>query len=133
MLSKDYIREAIDKLINELNEECKIKREKVINEIASIAFDDISNYMDFTGNGARLKDSSSIDTKNVQELSFDRWGQPKLKLYSRDAALYKLAEYLGMNGIGSKESSTEYEKELSVEELRGLIADGTKPSDTPKT
>ncbi len=38
-----------------------------------------------------------------------------------------------MNDTESGNKSNEYEKELSVEELRGLIADGTKPSDTPKT
>lgn len=130
-LSKPYIREAIDKLVNELNEQCRIKRERIINEIASIAFDDASNYLEFTENGIKLKNSVDVDTKNIQEISFDRYGQPKLKLYSRDTALYKLAEYLGMNGISDKDSSVEYEKELSVEELRGLL-DGTKSTNNPK-
>jgi phage terminase small subunit len=131
-LTKPYIREAIDKTINDLNEKCHIKREKVINEIASIAFDDMSNYMDFTSNSAKLKNSEEIDTKNIQELSFDRWGQPKLKLYSRDTALYKLAEYLGMSGIGENGSQNDYEKELTIEQLRGLLNE-SKSTDNPKT
>ena len=69
MLSKDYIREAIDKLVNELNEQCRIKREKVINEIASIAFDDISNYADFSGDTLILKNNQEIDTRNISEIS----------------------------------------------------------------
>lgn len=131
-LSKPYIREEIDRLVNELNRKCHIKREKIINEIASIAFDDISNYMDFSSNGAKLKNSTEIDTKNVSELSFDKYGQPKLKLYSRDTALYKLAEYLGMNGIGESENENDYEKELTIEQLRGLLNE-SKSTDNPKT
>lgn len=133
MLSKDYIREAINKVINELNEQCNIKREKIINEIASIAFDDISNYADFSGDTLILKNSQEIDTRNISEISIDRYGCPKIKLYNRDTALYKLAEYLGMNGILEKEKSNEY-ADLSVDELRGLLnGDQSKSTNNPKT
>lgn len=106
-LSKPYVREAINKVINELNEQCNIKREKVINEIASIAFDDISNYADFSGDTLVLKNNQEIDTRNISEISIDRYGCPKIKLYNRDTALYKLAEYLGLDRIITENQEVE--------------------------
>jgi phage terminase small subunit len=130
-LTKPYIEEAIQKTISELNKKCYLTRERIINEIASIAFDDVSNYIDIKDGKVVLKNGDIIDTKNIQEISVDRYGCPKIKLYSRDTALYKLAEYLGMNGIIDNNKSNDYEQELSVDELRGLL-NGTKSSNNPK-
>ena len=117
-LTKPYIKEAIQNTIAELNEKCYLSREKIINEIVSIAFDDVSNYIDVKDGNIILKNGDTIDTKNIQEISVDRYGCAKIKMYSRDTALYKLAEYLGLNNIAVDEKEIEKDElSKSLEEL----------------
>ena len=105
------------KVIKRAEEKAIITAEEVLREIASIAKDDISNYLDFRtekvfiGYDANLrpvsdyriivdtKDSREINTKNVSEVSLGKDGQFKFKTYCRDSALYKLAEIMGLNEI----------------------------------
>ena len=66
----------------------KITREKVIDAIASIAFDDIGNYLSYTTDAEgkttlQVRDSSCVDTRNIQEVSVGRDGRLTFKLYSR--------------------------------------------------
>lgn len=136
LLSKPYIRVEIDKVINELNEKCHIKRERVINEIASIAFDDISNYMNFGtdedgSTWVKLKENATVDTKNISEISVGKDGQVKFKTYCRDIALYKLAEYLGIDRTVVEQTGSNYDA-MTVDELRGLLNE-SKSSNNPKT
>ena len=75
----------------------KLTRERVIDAIASIAFDDIGKYLsyetDAEGRTAlHVKDSSCVNTQNVQEVSVGRDGRLTFKLYSRERALYRLVE-----------------------------------------
>ena len=121
LLKKDKIRARYEqlrgKVIKRTEEKAIITAEEIIKEIASIAKDDISNYLDFRtekvvvayddeGNPVidyrtivDLKDSRDIDTKNVSEVSIGTNGQFKFKMYCRDTALYKLAEIFGLNEI----------------------------------
>lgn len=75
------------RLVQEAEDDAIITAKEVLSEIASIAKDDISNYLDFRGEVtqvgetdsgeplfaykqiADLKDSRTIDTKNVSEVS----------------------------------------------------------------
>lgn len=88
---------------------------EILKEIESIAKDDISNYLDFRTEKTlighdedgepvygyktivEMKDSRTIDTKNVSEVSVGVNGTFKFKLYSREAALAKLAELQGVD------------------------------------
>ena len=75
----------------------KLTREQVIDAIASIAFDDIGQYLSYESDSeghtsVRVKDSASVDTRNVQEISVGRDGRLTFKLYSRERALYKRVE-----------------------------------------
>ena len=103
------------RLVKELEDECIIDAKKIIREINSIAFDNISNYLDYktvltqVGTDKKhepiigydtiinLKDSKTINTRNVAEISRGKDGSFKFKLYCKDTALYKLAEYAGLN------------------------------------
>lgn len=97
-----------------------ITREEIIKGIASIANDDISNYLDFRTEKTlvgydkdtkmaivdyapvvELKDSTTIDTKNIKEISVGRNGV-KVKRYDRDTALYKLADLMGLDEQAQK-------------------------------
>lgn len=81
----------------------KITREKVIDAIASIAFDDIGRYLSYETDAEghttlRVKDSACVSTKNVQEVSVGRDGRMTFKLYSRERALYKLVDLVEPDG-----------------------------------
>ena len=114
MLRKAHIKKYLEEAMAETFAKLETERERVMSEIASIAFDDISNYLEIkevdkkigvNENGepittketvVKLKDSKNIDTKNIAELSVGKDGQIKFKLYPRDNALYKLAEIMGI-------------------------------------
>jgi len=105
-----------NKVIKRSEEKAIITAEEIIREIANIAKDDISNYLDFETKKTivayedgepvidyrlvvDMKDSKNIDTKNIAEVSLGKDGQFKFKLYQRDTALYKLAEIFGLNEL----------------------------------
>ena len=102
-MDKVWIRynELRDRLVKEAEEEAIIEGKEVLREIASIARDDIGNYLRFYEEDGiirmDIKDSSTIDTKNISEVSVGKDGQFKFKMYCRDTALYKLAEILGLS------------------------------------
>lgn len=75
----------------------KLTRKRVVDAIADIAFDDIGRYLGYQTDEEgkvvlRVRDSSSVDTKNIQEVSVGRDGRLTFKLYSRERALYKLLD-----------------------------------------
>jgi len=125
--------ELHDRLVNEAADEAIVTGKEVLKEIKSIAFDDIGNYLSFRtektfieygDNGepvlgydtvVDIKDSKTINTKNIAEVSRGRDGQFKFKLYSRDTALYKLAEILGLSKeIESGKTGTAGEIEIII-------------------
>jgi phage terminase small subunit len=113
-LSKLDVQSYLQKRQKELQSHANITPEKVIDELAHIAFDDIKNYLSFrtekTTVGQNkdgspilgydtiidLKDSETIDTRNISEISKGRDGQFKFKLYCKDNALVQLGKHLGM-------------------------------------
>jgi phage terminase small subunit len=105
----------LDELTNELKQRNMVTVEKVIAELAHIAFDDISNYLEYrtektvvdhdkeTGEPiidyktiVELKDSRTIDTRNIAEISTGPNGVFRFKQYCKDNALVQLGKYLGM-------------------------------------
>jgi phage terminase small subunit len=107
--------EIRSKLVKEAEEECIVSAKEVLRELKHIAFDDIKNYLDFktvktqvginnvTGEPildykvvVDLKDSSTIDTRSISEVSIGADGQFKFKLYNKESTLEKLAKHLGM-------------------------------------
>lgn len=121
LLKKDKVRARYEqlrgKVIKRTEEKAIITAEEIIKEITSIAKDDISNYLDFRTEKVfigydkdgkpvsdyrpivDMKDSRTIDTKNVSQVSLGANGSFKFKMYNRDTALYKLAEIFGLNKI----------------------------------
>jgi phage terminase small subunit len=106
----DYISERM----KEREKRTEITQDMVLKELASIAFDDIKNYLAFKTVKTQIgvdddgepiidyrtvvdmRDSDLIDTKNIAELSIGKDGQFKFKLYCRDNALIQLGKHLGM-------------------------------------
>jgi len=103
--------------VAELTEELKQKNmltvQKVVDELSHIAFDDIKNYLDYrtektvVGNDELgnpitdyetiidLKDSRTIDTRNIKSVSLGKNGF-KFEQYCKDNALVQLGKHLGM-------------------------------------
>lgn len=107
--------EIHDKVIYKMEQEGIISHEKILKEIASIAFDDINNYLEYKRNpdskfgiDILVKDSNTIDTKNISEVSIGKDGF-KFKLYCKDVALYKLAEIYGIKDKVGKDSEIDTE------------------------
>lgn len=100
------------RLVKEAEDECIVSAKWVLKELVSIANDDIKNYLSFRTEkyiegkdedgksiyGYRtvvdLKDSDTIDTKNISEISIGKDGQFKFKTYCRDNALIQLGKHL---------------------------------------
>ena len=107
--------EIRNRLVKEIEEEAIITAKEIINEIVSIAKDDIGNYLEYRTEKVianydkdgkpiysyrmviDMKDSENINTKNISEIILSNEGQLKFKMYSRATALYKLADMFGIN------------------------------------
>ena len=105
------------KLISRSESRAIMTAEEIIQGIASIAKDDISNYLDFYEDNhivghddegkpiiqrrtvIDIKDSRNIDTKNISEISVGKDGTFKFKTYCKDKALYKLADIFGLDEL----------------------------------
>ena len=99
LLGKTCVDKAIQGAMEERSKRTNITADKVLNEIASIAFDDISNYLEFftdaEGNVRTvIKDSRTINTKNISEVSCGKDGTFRFKLYCKDNALSMLGKHL---------------------------------------
>lgn len=119
-LSKPYLQEEIQRLMKERSDRTEITADRVLEELAHIAFDDIKNYLSFKTVKTKvghedgediidyktvvdLKDSDDIDTRNVAEIQQGKDGQFKFKLYCKDNALVQLGKHLGMFEKDDKE------------------------------
>lgn len=102
LLVKPSIQAAIQKAMNERAERTGITADKVLSELAHIAFDDISNYLEFSMDEEekqikmKVKDSKKIDTRSISEVSLGKDGQFRFKLYCKDNALQQLGRHLGL-------------------------------------
>ena len=91
-----------------------ITKESIAREFAHSGYDDIKNYLSFRTEKVfvgydedhkpiydyrtivDMKDSDTIDTRNIQEVSVGSKGEFKFKLYSKTDALTTLGKHLGM-------------------------------------
>ena len=99
-LTKPNIQSAIEKRIKDREKRTELSQDKVLKELAHIAFDDIKNYLTYWTDEegqthVELKPSKEIDTRNVSEIQLEN-GKLKFKLYSKDNALVQLGRHLGM-------------------------------------
>lgn len=114
LLERDDINEYLSKLRLELSEKTGISQQKVLNEIAKIAFSDIRNY--YKGDD-QLKAITDLDDNEAAALSsvkmYEEYsqGEPiginkEIKMYDKLAGLEKLARHLGMYAKDNDQSKT---------------------------
>lgn len=114
LLANPKVQLRIQELMDERARRTEITQDKVLTELWSIAQEDIKNFLSFkpiaitttspitglpqTENkiDVEIKDSATISTKNISEVSIGKDGQFKFKLYCRDTALVNVGKHLGM-------------------------------------
>lgn len=101
LLQRTTVQEYIQKRMKDREKRTEITQDMVLKEFAHIAFDDIKNYLSFytdTEGNVRtiVKDSTTIDTRAIQEVSQGKDGQFKFKMYCKDNALLQIGKHLGM-------------------------------------
>ena len=85
-------------------------RAAIIKQLMAIVNADINDYYDFQnivlgkGSKALLKNLTDIDTKAVQYISTDRFGNNHVRLYDKMSAASKLIEMLGLQQTESEAS-----------------------------
>lgn len=101
LLTNVKVQEYIQKRMKDREKRTEITQDRVLKELAHIAFDDIRNYLSFytdsEGNVRTIvKDSDTVDTRAIQEVSQGKDGQFKFKVYCKDVALINIGKHLGM-------------------------------------
>jgi phage terminase small subunit len=102
LMKKQHVQDKIKEFNEERMRRVQVDADYVLQELLSIAQDDIKNYLDYvvepiTGHvSILLKDSTNVNTKNISELSFSKDGSLKFKRYSRENALIQLGRHLGL-------------------------------------
>lgn len=154
LIKKKRIREGLKALQTKREEELYIQGINIIQMYMSIAFADITDYVDFgteevpmvdpygrvirdedgnvkmvTRNYLRLKDSKSIDGRIIQEVKQGRDGV-SIKLFDKMAALDKLSKYLDVyNEATTTKLNTELLKTRVEVEKRKLELLGGEDED----
>lgn len=118
--------EIHSRLVKEAEDECIITAKEILKELKHTAFDNIGNYISFkTDEGGQInlyiKDSSTIDTRNISEITLGKDGQFKFKLYSKHDALVQLGKHLGMFDLKQQSLNLEERKfNLAKQKAKGV-------------
>ena len=102
VLTKLDIKKAIDDAISERGKRTEITQDRILRELARIAFADPRSVFEWGPGGVTLKDSASLsddDAVAVSEVSqtiTEGGGSVKGKMYDKQRALELLGRHLGM-------------------------------------
>lgn len=100
-LSKPVIREYLESQMKRREEKLDITADKVINEIAKLAFANTTDILEITDHGVVIKDLTKLDTSCISsaEEVFDKEGMRlgvKIKLHDKTKNLELLGRHLGL-------------------------------------
>lgn len=99
LLQKPTIAAAIAAAMQARSERTRITADRVLEEIAAIAFAHMGQYATWHDDQVRLTDSSEVDPRAVSEVSqrVTRYGNSiGIKLHDKLGALAKLGDHLGL-------------------------------------
>ncbi len=116
-LRKPQIADEIEKRQEKLRNKLEITQEKVLEEIAGIAFANASDFVTITATGLLdVKPTSKVQKEKLPALAGIKYsanGAVEIKLHDKPAALRMLAEHLGLfnqsNGNGSDAENNIFE------------------------
>lgn len=99
LLSHVMVRAALEKAMQKRSERTEITADRVLEEIAAVAFAHMGQYATWGGEKVRLAESSEVDPRAVAEVkqTVNQFGtNVGIKLHDKLAALEKLGKHLGM-------------------------------------
>lgn len=104
LLAKSSVAAYVAELQQQATERNAISADRVLGQLAAIAFADITNVVSFDDSGVVLKDSESLPShiqaaiESVTIVDSPKTGIRKtVKMHSKVAALEKLMQYLGLS------------------------------------
>lgn len=103
-MTKPYIAAEIEKAIQKRMQRTEVTADKVVKELARLAFSDMRSYTTWGPDGVAWKESEELsadDSAAVTEVSLtpNQYGDSlKIKLGHKDSALRLLAEHTGVVG-----------------------------------
>ena len=112
LLEKPRIQAAIQSAQRERSARTGVTADRVIKEIARIAFSDPRSVMSWGNGGVTLRESSELTddeaaaVSEVIETTTKDGGSVKVKLHSKTDALDKLCKHLGIYGEAQKDKET---------------------------
>lgn len=102
LLQKLDVQQAIEHLLEQRAKRCGVHADRVVWELAAVAFSDIGDVLTFSAGGIKLKASTALTEKQrravseVSETVSMTGGSMKVKMHSKLEALKTLAQHLGM-------------------------------------
>jgi phage terminase small subunit len=84
----------------ELSTQLKIDRDRIVAEVAALAFSDISEFLDYDNDTLTLKDMASLtrsQTRQIKAVTIDSSGRVRIEMHDKSSAQKLLAAMLGLN------------------------------------
>ncbi|MEZ2659298.1 terminase small subunit [Aneurinibacillus aneurinilyticus] len=100
LLKKTSVSEAIAKAMAERSKRTSVSQDRIVQQLAKIAFSDLKDYVEWNGDSITLKDSDEVDGSVIQSITetmLPKGGIKKeIKLNDKMKALELLGKHLGM-------------------------------------
>jgi len=102
LLGKTRIKAAIDKAIKAREERTKVTQDKVVKELAKLAFSNMKEFAEWGPDGIRFIESEELDDEaaacvaEIAQVNTKNGTNTKFKLHDKKGALELLGRHLGM-------------------------------------
>lgn len=130
LLRNTKVAAYIAERMQERQKRTEVTQDRVVQELAAIAFARATDYAEVIGGTVHIKDTSELDDNQVRAIAGIKEGANgiEIKLNDKEKALELLGRHLGMWNdkvqlSGSVSTNNPY-ADLTTEELRKLIRDG---------
>lgn len=130
LLKNAEIEKYIAERMQERQKRTEVTQDRVVRELAAIAFARATDYAEVIGGTVRIKNTCELDDEQVRAIAgIKEWANGiEIKLNDKEKALELLGRHLGMWNdkvqlSGSVSTNNPY-ADLTTEELRKLIRDG---------
>ncbi|WP_270394957.1 terminase small subunit [Blautia obeum] len=116
----------IQKRMEERQKRTEITQDRVLEELAAIAFARATDYAEVKGECVRIKDTDTLDEQQIRAIAGIKEGKYgiELKLNDKEKALELLGRHLGMFKDKLEVSGLEEEKKKLGDILEQLRGDG---------
>lgn len=126
LLTNADIQKYITDRMQERQKRMEITQDRVLEELAAIAFARATDYAEVKGEGVRIKDTDSLTDQQIKAIAGIKEGKfgIELKLNDKEKALELLGRHLGMFKDKVEVSGLEDEKKKLDDILQQMRGDG---------